>query len=301
MSIDKLRVEIDTIDDQLIDLFERRMQVALEVARHKKESGRPVCDNVRERQLLHDVSGKVDTEFGVYTRVLFSTLMDLSRSYQHKLLAGESKLRGAIGAAIEQTPKLFPERAVIACQGAEGARAQAACDKLFVTPSIMYFNTFEGVFKAVGQGLCRYGVLPIEDNSEGSVNAVYDLLRQHKVSIVRSARLQTGAPQDGGANYTRFICISSNLEIYPGANRTSLMLLIPHQSGSLYRVLMRFYALDMSLMKIESRPLQGRNFEFMFYFDVDASIYSPALLQLICELENQIPDFRYLGSYTEVV
>ena len=299
MSIDKLRSEIDDIDSQLIDLFERRMHVALEVARCKRESGKPVFDNTRERQLLHKVSGETDTELEVYVRVFFSMLMDLSRSYQHKFLADESSLRKKIEATIEQTPKLFPEKAVIACQGAEGAEglaAQAACDKLFATPSIMYFNTFEGVFKAVKSGLCRYGMLPIEHSTTGSANTIYDLMQQYNASIVRAVRVQNTT-----ADYTRFICISNELEIYPGATRTSLMMVIPHKPGSLYRVLVRFYALGMNLVKHESRPIQGRNLDFMFYFDVEASIYSPALLQLICELENQTPDFRYLGSYTEIV
>jgi len=379
MNIDKLRADIDNIDLRLIELFKERMEIALDIARQKKESGKPVYDNTRERQLLHKAAGKVGDAFEVYIRVFFSMLMDLSRSYQHKFLADDSKLRGKIEAAIEQTPKLFPEKAVIACQGAEGAYAQLACDKLFVTPDIMYFNTFEGVFNAVQHGLCRYGVLPIENSTAGSVNQIYDLMQLHNVNIVRTARIQimhtlqakrgvkladikeifsheqaitqcsafietlkgikvtlcentavaaqrvadstrtdvaaiSSKPcaeqyglsvlaegiQNSDANYTRFICISNTLEIYPGASRTSLMVVIPHKPGSLYRVLVRFYALGMNLVKLESRPIQGRTFEFMFYFDVEASVYSPALLQLICELENQIPDFRYLGSYTDI-
>ena len=380
MSIDKLRADIDDIDSQLIDLFERRMHIALEVARYKKESGKPVFDNSRERQLLHKVSEEIDSDLEVYIRVFFSMLMDLSRSYQHKFLSDDSKLRKKIEAAVEQTPKLFPEKAVVACQGAEGAYAQMACDKLFVTPSIMYFNTFDGVLKAVQHGLCRYGVLPIENSTAGSVNQIYDLMQLHNVNITRTVRIQVShallvkgdtklsdvkeifsheqaitqcsafvetlkgvkvtlcentaiaaqhvaesdrtdvaaissklcaeqyglsvlaeGVQNNDANYTRFICVSNALEIYPGANRTSLMMVIPHKPGSLYRVLVRFYALGMNLVKLESRPIQGRNFEFMFYFDVESSIYSPALMQLICELENQIPDFRYLGSYTEII
>jgi len=296
MSIEKLRAEIDTIDSQLIDLFERRMQVALEVARYKKENGKPVFDNTRERQLLHKVSGEIEADLEVYVRVFFSMLMDLSRSYQHKFLVDASALRGQIEAALEQTPKLFPEKALVACQGAEGTPAQAACDKLFAASDIMYFSTYEGVFNAVQHGLCRYGVLPIENSTTGSANLIYDLMQSHNATIVRAVRVQ-----DDAANYTRFICISNALEIYPGADRTSLMMVIPHKPGSLYRVLVRFYALGMNLVKHESRPIQGYNAEFMFYFDVEASIYSPALLQLICELENQTSGFRYLGSYTEMM
>ncbi len=107
--------------------------------------------------------------------------------------------------------------------------------------------------------------------------------------------------QDMGNNFTRFICISKNLEIYPGADRTSLMMVLPHTPGSLYKVLSRFYALGINLNKLESRPLPERNFEFMFYFDLDTSVYSPQFIQLMGEMETISEEFSYLGSYSEVI
>jgi chorismate mutase/prephenate dehydratase len=107
--------------------------------------------------------------------------------------------------------------------------------------------------------------------------------------------------QDQGNNYTRFICISKNLEIYPGADRTSLMLVLPHTPGSLYKVLSRFYALGINLIKLESRPLPERNFEFMFYFDLDTSVYSPKFIELMGEMQNICEEFSYLGSYSEII
>lgn len=106
--------------------------------------------------------------------------------------------------------------------------------------------------------------------------------------------------QDAGNNHTRFICISKNLEIYPGADKTSLMLVTAHKPGSLYRLLSRFYALGINLQKLESRPIPDRDFEFMFYFDLDSSIYSPEFAELMLELEGLCDDFKYLGSYTEM-
>ena len=107
--------------------------------------------------------------------------------------------------------------------------------------------------------------------------------------------------QDKGNNYTRFICITKNLEIYPGADVTSLMLTVPHTPGSLYRVIAKINALGINLMKIESRPIPDSNFEFKFYFDLNTSVYSPRLVQLICELDAQCDTFSYLGSYSEVI
>ena len=107
--------------------------------------------------------------------------------------------------------------------------------------------------------------------------------------------------QDRDNNYTRFICISRKLEIYPGADRTSIMLVLPHRPGSLYKVLSWFYALGINLNKLESRPLPGRDFEFMFYFDLETSIYSEEFLQLVDDLQAICEEFTYLGSYTEVI
>ena len=107
--------------------------------------------------------------------------------------------------------------------------------------------------------------------------------------------------QDQGNNYTRFICISKNLEIYPGADRTSLRMVLAHKPGALYQVLSLFNALGINLNKLESRPLPERDFEFAFYFDLDTSIYSPDFLQLMAELPGICEQFSYLGSYSEVI
>ena len=107
--------------------------------------------------------------------------------------------------------------------------------------------------------------------------------------------------QDRGNNYTRFICISRKLEIYPGADKTSIMMTLPHQPGSLSKVLSRFYTLGLNLIKLESRPIPERDFEFMFYFDLETSIYSEEFSLMIDELSGISDEFRYLGSYSEVI
>ena len=106
--------------------------------------------------------------------------------------------------------------------------------------------------------------------------------------------------QDNQNNYTRFICIAKQLEIYPGADKTSIMLTLPHKAGSLYKVLARFWALGINLNKLESRPLAGRDFQFMFYFDLETSIYSDEFAVLLGSLNEVCDSFVYLGSYLEV-
>jgi len=112
--------------------------------------------------------------------------------------------------------------------------------------------------------------------------------------------VQSGV-QDKGNNYTRFICISKNLEIYPGADRTSIMCVVPHRPGSLYKVLSRFSALGLNLQKLESRPIPDRDFEFMMFMDFDAPLHSEELVQVLAELEGMCEEFQYFGSYHEVV
>ena len=378
MDMEKLRNEIDEIDDSLVKLFEKRMQSTARLAKHKKEHSVPVSDRTREREIIYRMSGKVAPELAGYTKSLYNTLFDLSKSYQNSLISPESKLASEIKKSLEGSEKLFPEREVVACQGTEGAYSQFACDRMFKYPEIMYVNSFDSVFEAVGRGLCRYGILPLENSTAGSVTAVYELMQKHKFYIVGSIKLcishsllaAPGVRLDGVKeifsheqalnqcskflselkdvkvtvcantaeaaksvadsgrsdcaaicsgdcaelyglseitsgisntenNYTRFICISKELEIYPGASCTSLMVRLPHKPGSLYSVISRFAALGVNLTKLESRPVPGSDFEFMFYFDVDASVYSPELAELITQLENELPGLVYLGSYNE--
>ena len=380
MELSDYRERLDTLDDELLKLFCERMEIASQIGAYKKERGLAVLDTAREREKLLDIAKKSPEGLDGYAVNLFSLIMELSRSCQTRLLGTETELTRQIRDAIENTPKLFPATANVACQGVEGAYSQLACDKLFKLANVLYFNTFDAVFSAVDSGLCQYGVIPVENSTAGSVNAVYDLMMKHNFRIVRSIRLKVDhnllvkpgtkladireiyshpqaisqcagflsklegvtvipcentaiaakrvaeakdggtaalssrscmklygldclaeAVQDKGNNHTRFICISKNLEIYPGADRTSLMVVLPHTPGSLYKVLARFYALGINMNKLESRPIPDRNFEFMFYFDLDTPVYAPAFLQLMGELETMCEQFNYLGSYSEVI
>ena len=379
MSIEELRNEIDSVDEQLVKLFERRMEISGEIAKYKKENSLPVFDRGRERDIINRVTQDVSPEFESYMRSLYITVFDLSRSYQKKLIGNKSKVAEKIEKALENSPEQLPERATVACQGVEGAYSSLACSKLFTYPTVMYFKSFENVFSAVDSGLCRYGILPIENSNAGSVNEVYDLMNKYNFYITRSLKLwishsllanegaslsgikeifshrqaieqcshflsglenvkvtvcentaaaakmvresgRTDAAaigsrdcaelyalceiasgiQNSDNNYTRFICISKNIEIYAGANKTSIVLVLPHEPGSLYNAIARFASLGLNLTKLESRPIAGSNFEFMFYFDIDASVYSEQLRTVISQLENDCIKFIYLGSYSEV-
>ena len=378
MDLEALRREIDTIDTQLTGLFVRRMQVCAQVAQYKKAHGIPVLNRERERKVLSRVSDLAGEEMEQYARSLFSTMFDLSRSYEEMLMAEGSQVAREIAAALRDTPQVFPKRAVVACQGVEGGYTQQACDKAFSFADIRYFHNWEGVFSAVQQGTCRYGVLPIENSSHGSVNGVYDLMGSFDFHIVRGVKLhirhsllaRPGASLGGlreivsheqalgqcsaflkslpdvkitvcentaaaakrvaesgrddiaaisseacarlyglevlkdgvhntDNNYTRFIVISKEPEIYPGADHLSLMFKVEHTPGSLTRVLSRFSALGLNMTKLESRPTSAADFQYMFYLDFQGSIYDADVVKLLGELEHELDWFVFLGAYTE--
>ena len=359
------------------------MKVSGEIAAYKQANGLRILDRSREQAKLKAVCDQMKAEdpaLRSFAVPLYSTIMALSRSYQRKLTGSEHKLTDKIRLALENSPRYLPEFSSVACQGVEGANSQTACEKLFRNPNIMYFSSFEAVFTAIEKGLCRYGVIPVENSTAGTVNSVYDLMMEHSFYIARSVRMKIdhdllarpgaelsgireiyshpqaisqcegflaglknvkvipcentavaaktvaesgrndiaalAAPscvkyydlqclqpsvQDSNGNYTRFICICKDLEILPGADRTSLMVTLPHETGSLYKLLSRFFALEINLLKLESRPLPGRDFEFMFYFDLETPVYSEQFAELIGELPGACEKFVYLGSYSEVV
>ena len=189
MNLEECRKEIDIIDKELVALFVKRMNMAKEVAEYKKATGKAVYDAERERKLLEKVEESAGEEFGDYTRRLYSSILELSRNYQSKSLAKSSGLSAEIVRASKETPQLFPEKAIVACQGVEGAYSSAACQKLFEKPSIIYCQSFESVFQAVESGLCKYGVVPLENRghkgSNISFSGTQSVQRFHSVSWKR--------------------------------------------------------------------------------------------------------------------
>lgn len=380
MELNELRADIDRIDKELVRLFCKRMEVSAGVAEYKREHNMPVLDAARERALLAKVASLAGEDKERYTRILYESILSLSRAHQEKALCGSSPLYTAVTNAIESTDKLFPHAARVACQGVEGAYSQSAAEKLFRSPDICYFSTFEDVFRAVENGECRYGVLPLENSTAGSVNKVYDLMLTHRFHIVRSARVRIShnlyvnpgvklddikevisheqalnqsaeflrslgdvkitpvlntalaaktvrdsgrtdlaalsssacgslyglscllsSVQDKGANYTRFVCISKELELYPGSEHTSLMMVISHKPGSLYRILSALNASGINITKLESRPIPDKDFEARFYLDIDLSIYDPEFARTLAALERECEELRYLGTYNEII
>ena len=104
---------------------------------------------------------------------------------------------------------------------------------------------------------------------------------------------------DSENNYTRFMLMSKKKEIYPGADRMSFMVTLPHSKGSLYALLSKFAAAGINLTKIESRPIAGRDFEFNFYFEMEVSVYSEEINTILAQMESYGEGFKFFGCYLE--
>ena len=378
--MDEIRHEINAIDDELARLFARRMEASEKIAEVKRRQKSPVLDPARERAILSRVAGAVGPNLENEARLLFTTLMSMSRGRQRAELAGEDGFSKEIAEAVAGTPDRFPSSATVACAGVEGSYAQQAVCRLVSFPTVFYFKGFDDVFTAVEKGMCDYGVLPIENSAVGSVTAVYDLMAKHNFKIVRALKLRIrhvllalpgvemkdvkeiashphalaqcsdflftqpsvkSVPATNTAaaaaalaasgrrdmaviasrecaelyglqiiredisniasNYTRFICISKRTEIYPGADKFSVMMSLSHRPGALTDVLVKFAAVGVNLTKLESRPVPGSDFEFRFIFDFEASPRDSRVVKMLSGLilDPEVENFTFLGAYSE--
>lgn len=377
--LNELRQSVDKIDDKIAQLFNERMNLVKAIGEEKAISGSVIVDPSREKNIVNRVTGMVDEDKIVYTKQVYQTLFDVSKAYQTQLADVKSPLKEEIDKALERQGEPFPVRATVACQGVEGAYSMLAAERLFPVSDIMYFKDWNGVFTAIEKGLCRYGILPIENSTAGSVNKVYDLILKHKFFIVRSLRMQIrhsllvkkgtdkkdvrviysheqavsqcselikqfplaeikiventatasklvagdgdkhsaaiSSPecaelygltplmsnvQNANNNYTRFICICKDMQIYDGADKISIVLSLPHVTGSLNKMLAKFNTLGLNLTKLESRPIADSEFEFNFYFDFEADVRKKEVRNLISELSSTLEYFAFLGCYEEV-
>ena len=378
MELSEIRTKIDAVDDQLLSLFLERMALSEEVAACKNEHHLPILNKQREREILAKVTERAgDKERYAYH--LYSTLFELARSRQAELISAPTRVAERIATALKDGGEVFPQTGLAACQGVEGANSQVACDRLLPRGNIMYVKNFQAVAAAVESGLCKFGVLPIENSSNGSVRAVYQLLQEHSLTIVRSTRLCirhellalpgvkqeeiteiyshpqaigqcsrfldglkgvkvipcdntavaaklvaesgnkhaaaisshpcaalygleciNGQIQNSDNNYTRFICVTKDPVIYAGANKISLIIALDNRPGALYEVLSKLAALDIDMTKLESCPVAGSDFEFIFFLELEASVKDPSVRACLEEMERSCAQFQFLGNYAEV-
>ncbi|MEE3427428.1 MAG: prephenate dehydratase [Ruminococcus sp.] len=371
--LNEIRKDINEIDDKLLELYKRRMDCAEEVGYYKKENNIPILNEKREEEIFNKIEEN-GGKYGASARMLYSTIMELSRALQYNIVESGKALRETLAKAEEAVPKTGVK---VAYQGIKGANGHEAALRLFPEGEVLPYKSFEDVFLAVENGEVSFGVVPVENSTAGSVSAVYDLILKHRFYIVgaldlhidyclcglkqsdfsdiekvwthpqsiaqcenyiaknnfeavpkantafaardvaEEKRLNVAAIcsykaaeeyglkildnhiQDIDKNTTRFIIISKKLYIPAEADKISLCFNLPHVTGSLYSVLCRFNSLGFNLTKIESRPI-GSGFEYLFYLDFTGNVHSEDAVALLCRMSEEMPNFSFLGNYSEL-
>lgn len=174
MELDEIRKNIDSVDSELLELFARRMELCEEVARYKAENGMEVFQSGREQQVLDRIAEKSPKKLESASRLLFSQIMEISKCLQKDRLTDP----------LQVETRSFASDPVVACPGIRGSYSEEACIKAFGRDArIGYYDTFEQVFEAVNNGEARYGVVPIENSTAGSVDDTYSLLERYDMFI----------------------------------------------------------------------------------------------------------------------
>lgn len=369
-----LRDQIDVIDKQIVELYEKRMDVCKEVAEYKIETGKKVFDKVREAEKLEKVSAMASTEFNKYAvKELFEQIMSISRKMQYQLLTEH----GCIGKLpFIEKGDLWAGQARVVFQGAEGAYSQAAMNQFFGKEiKSFHVDTFRDAMTAIEEGRADFAVLPIENSTAGIVNEIYDLLTEfenyivgeqiiniehclmaapgtqihdiqtvysHPQSLMQSSNYlsKTGWQQIGmknnafaakkvkedglknqaaiasevaaeiygleilekginnlKGNSTRFIIVTNQKVFQTSANKISICFEVPNESGSLYHILSHFIYNNLNMTKIESRPLEGRNWEYRFFIDFEGNLADSAVKNALSGLREEARNMKILGNY----
>ena len=374
MDLSQLRQQIDTIDRQIVDLYEKRMDVSRQVAEYKIETGKKVFDKQREQEKIADVKALTHNDFNSHgVEELFEQIMSMSRKLQYQLLAAHGSEGRLPFIGVEE---LETDCARVVYQGAEGSYSQAAMRRFFgENVNAFHVETFRDAMSAIDEGSADFAVLPIENSTAGIVNEIYDLLVEfenyivgeqvipiehcllalpgtkmeeikrvysHPQSLMQSARyladhdwqqismqnnafaalkvakekdktqaaiaseyagetygleiLEKGI-NDSDSNSTRFIIVTNQKIFRKNANKISLCLEIPHESGSLYHILSHFIYNNLNMTKIESRPIPDRNWEYRFFIDFEGNLADSAVKNALRGLREEARSMKILGNY----
>ena len=374
-SLEELRTQLSDVDDQITNLYEKRMKICEDLGICKIKNGYKTFDRVREKEKLQNVASKVSSDFdkkGI--QELYQQLMSMSRKLQYQQLVKA----GALGRLpFIEIDSLGVEKARVVFQGMEGAYGQAAMKTYFGEDCNSYsVRTFRDAMEAIEEGAADYAVLPIENSTAGAVNEVYDLLVEFENYIVGETIIPikntlSGLPgtdiseiervyskaealmqashflgehgdwqqisvantalaakkiledqdkhqaavcsayaasvyglsvladsiNDEKNNSTRFIVITNQKVFLKDAKKISICLELPHESSSLYHLLSHFAYNDLNMTKIESRPMEGKSWEYRFFIDFEGNLADPAVKNAIRGLREEGRNLRILGNY----
>ena len=374
-TLEELRVRLDEIDDQIVNLYEQRMEICAHVGEYKIQTGKKVLDRQREKEKLENVAGKASNPFNKKgVTELYEQLMSMSRKLQYEQLVQA----GALGRLpFIQVDSLDADQARVVFPGTEGAYSEAAMKRYFgENCNSFYVRTFREAMEAIEDGAADFAVLPIENSTAGAVDEMYDLLVEFENYIVGEtvipirhtlsglpgaslkdvktvyskgvALMQTSRFLDSHSNWqrinvantaiaaekvlkdedksqaavcsayaakihgltvladnindnehnsTRFIVVTNQKIFLKHASKISICLEVSHESGSLYRVLSHFNYNDLNMTKIESRPIEGRDWEYRFFIDFEGNMADGAVKNAIRGLREECRNLRILGNY----
>lgn len=374
MDLLELRNELDGIDKQIVELYEKRMNVCGQVAEYKIETGKRVFDKEREKQKLEAVRALTHNDFNAYgVTELFEQIMAMSRKLQYRLLAEHDSV-GKL--SFSKVNHFDTSKCRVVFQGAEGAYSQAAMIQYFGEGvNCFHVDTFRDAMLAIDEGSADFAVLPIENSSAGIVSEIYDLLVEfenyivgeqiipinhcllgcagtkisdiktvysHAQSLMQSAHylqekgwqqismknnafaaqkvaedknpteaaiaseyaakvygleiLEKGV-NDLKENSTRFIIITNQKVFSKDASKISLCFEVNHESGALYHALSHLIYNGLNMTKIESRPLEGRNWEYRFFVDFEGNMEDSAVKNALRGLREETRNMKILGNY----
>lgn len=178
MNLDELRAEIDKQDRTILSAFEKRMELCHKVAEYKKQNGLPIFQGDREKKIIEKVRSNSPDGLKDAAAVLFTEIMDISKSLQQEDIFKSS------GTA-KPSDFVISTSDIVGCQGTSGSNSETAARLLFPHNEIVFHNDFEQVFKAVAGGSVNHGILPIHNSTAGSVTQTYDLMRKYDVYITK--------------------------------------------------------------------------------------------------------------------
>lgn len=187
MELEEIRHKIDKIDTQLLELFMQRMDCAHLVGKYKQKHNLPILNIDRENEILDSVE-KASGEYGYAARLLYSSIMEISRALQYDIVGSGKEMKRLLEDSkcekIDKTTNLK-----IACQGIAGANSHEAAVKLFPKSEPIFYQSWKDVFSAIDRGDVDFSVLPVENSCAGSVSDVYDLILKYRFYILGAINL----------------------------------------------------------------------------------------------------------------
>lgn len=196
----RYRNEIDDIDKELIQLFEKRMNTVLEIAKHKMKNNTTIFQKDREEKVLSKAVDNLDNKvYSQETIQFFNSIMEISRGLQKRLMDNDSehKFECSLNSSNEKFDLLNIDKyktlkyeinkknILVGFPGISGSFTEEALNKFFNKKiSKKQFKEFEDVFIALKNKEIDYGIIPIENSSTGAISETYDLLRKYGFYIV---------------------------------------------------------------------------------------------------------------------